>query len=89
MKARISNISNSILEEIERIQKEFGLESEYDLSIKRRILSNLNEIWSPLKDLTSGRIHGYENLSNRDKQLLDLHTSKLFAKIENIYNLLK
>jgi hypothetical protein len=85
---RLLRISNIMLEEIENIQKEFELESE-DLSVKRRILSNLNEIWGLSKDLTMGRLHGYENLSKYDKQYLDLHTLRLYSMIENLYDLLR
>lgn len=86
---RLLRISNIMLEEIENIQKEFELESEEDLSVKRRILSNLNEVWGLSKDLTMGRLHGYGNLSKYDKQLLDLHTSRLYSMIENLYDLLR
>lgn len=86
---RLLRISNIMLQEIENIQKEFELESEEDLSVKRRILSNLNEIWGLSKDLTMGRLHGYENLSRYDKQFLDLHTSRLYSMIENLYDLLR
>ena len=86
---RIFRISALILEEIEKIKEEYALESEEELTVKRHVLSNLNEIWAPIKDLMAGRMHGYDRLSDRDKQMLNPHFIKLYTMMEDIYSQMK
>lgn len=85
----IFRISVLMLEQIQKMKEEFTLESDEDLTVKRDVLSNLSEIWAPIKDLAAGRVHGYDRLSNRDKELLNPHIMKLYAMIEEIYKEMK
>ncbi|MGB7956920.1 MAG: hypothetical protein WCF23_23345 [Candidatus Nitrosopolaris sp.] len=78
-----------MLDEIQKMKEEFILESEEELTAKRDVLSNLNQVWAPLKDLASGRMHGYDRLSDLDKQVLNPHFIKLYALIEDIYSQMK
>jgi hypothetical protein len=86
---RIFRISDLMLDEIQKMKEEFTLESEEGLTVKRQVLSNLNEVWGPLKDLATGRMHGYDRLSDRDKELLNPHFIKLYAMIEDMYSQMK
>jgi len=52
-------------------------------------LSNLNQIWAASKDLASGRLYGYERLSDHEKQLLNPHLVKLYSMLEYIYSQMK
>jgi hypothetical protein len=52
-------ISALMLDEIQKMKEEFTLESEEELTTKRDVLSNLNQVWALLKDLAGGRMHGY------------------------------
>jgi hypothetical protein len=78
-----------MLEEIEKIKEEYALGSEEELTVRRHVLSNLNEIWAPIKDLMAGRMHGYDRLSDRDKQVLNPHFIKLYTMMEDIYSQMK
>lgn len=89
LRIRIFKISALMLEEIQKMKEEYTLESEEELTVKRKVLSNLNEVWGPLKDLATGRMHGYDRLSDRDKELLNPHFIKLYAMIEDIYSQMK
>lgn len=49
------------------MKQEFDLQSEEEEdSIKKTVISNLNEVWSSLKDLRAGKIHGHDQLSDRN-----------------------
>jgi len=78
-----------MLEEIQKMKEEYTLESEEELTVKRKVLTNLNEVWAPLKDLATGRMRGYDRLSDRDKQVLNPHFIKLYAMMEDIYSQMK
>jgi hypothetical protein len=78
-----------MLEQIQKMKEEFTLESDEELTVKRDVLSNLSEIWAPIKDLAARRMHGYDRLSNRDKELLNPHVMKLYAMLEEIYKEMK
>jgi hypothetical protein len=84
----IVNISPLMLDQIRKMKEEFALQSDEHI-VTRDILSNLTEIWAPIKDLTEGRIHGYDKLSNREKELLSLRVMKIFAMLEDIYKEMK
>ncbi|MFY9799224.1 MAG: hypothetical protein WAJ93_26350, partial [Candidatus Nitrosopolaris sp.] len=47
----IFRISVLMLEQIQKMKEEFTLESDEELAVKRDVLSNLSEIWAPIKDL--------------------------------------
>ncbi|MGB6531285.1 MAG: hypothetical protein WBF33_24520 [Candidatus Nitrosopolaris sp.] len=85
----IFRISVLMLEQIQKMKEEFTLESDEELAVKRDVLSNLSEIWAPIKDLAARRMHGYDRLSNRDKELLNPHIMKLYAMLEEIYKEMK
>jgi hypothetical protein len=86
VRVRIFKVSSLITEQIHKMKQEFNLQSEEEEdSVKKIVLSNLNEAWSSLKDLRVGKMHGHDQLSAQDKQLLDVHTIKLYAMIESIY----
>lgn len=86
LRLRIVKVSSLMIEQIQNMKQEFNLRSEEgEDSIKKIVLSNLNETWSSLKDLRVGNIHGYDQLSDEDKQLLSVHITKLSALIESIY----
>ncbi len=86
LRVRIVKVSSLMIEQIHKMKQEFHLQSEEeDDSIKKIVLSNLNEAWSSLKDLRAGKIHGYDQFSAQDKQLLNIHITKLYALIERIY----
>ena len=46
----IFRISALMLEQIQNMKEEFTLESDEELAVKRDVLSNLSEIWAPIKD---------------------------------------
>jgi hypothetical protein len=76
-----------MIEQIQKMKQEFNLQSEEkEDSVKKIVLSNLNEAWSSLKDLKEGKIHGHDQLSYRDKQLLNAHITKLYSMSESIYS---
>jgi hypothetical protein len=83
---RIFRVSDLMLDQIQKMKQEFRLESEEEpTSVKKNVLSNVNEIWSSLKDLRAGKMHGYDRLSDRDKQLLNAHIIKLYSMTERIH----
>jgi hypothetical protein len=86
LRMRIVRISALMLDEIQKMKEEFTLESEEELTIKRNVLSNLNEVWCALKDLRTGKMHGYDRLSDRDKELLNPRIIKLYTMVESIYS---
>ncbi len=57
------------------------LESEGEVASVKK---NLNEAWSSLQVLRTGKMHGYDRLSDYDKQLLTQHIIKLYAMLEDI-----
>lgn len=85
----IVSISPLMLDQIRKMKEEFALQSNEEHNVTRDILSNLTEIWAPIKDLTEGRMHGYDKLSNREKELLYLRVMKIFAMLEDIYKEMK
>jgi Na+/phosphate symporter len=89
LRERIFRVSNLMIEQIQKKQKmkqEFNLQSEEEEdSVKKIVLSNLNEAWSSLNDMKEGKIRGHDQLSYRDKQLLNAHIIKLYSMIESIY----
>ena len=86
LRMKIFRMSALMLEEIQQMKEEYTLESEEELTVKKNVLSNLNELWAPIKDLMAGKMHGYNRLSDHDKQLLNPHFIKLYAMIEDIYS---
>jgi hypothetical protein len=75
-----------MLDQIQKMKQEYRLESEEEPTrIKKNVLSNVNEIWSSLKDLRAGKMHGYDRLSDRDKQLLNANIIKLYSMTERIH----
>lgn len=90
LRMKIFMVSSLMLEQIHKMKEEFKLESqEVEASVKNNLLRNLNEVWAPLKDLVAGRMHGYDRLSDHDKQLLNPHFVKLYAMLEDIYSVMK
>jgi hypothetical protein len=86
LRDRISKVSSLMIEQIQKMKQEFNLQSEeQEDSIKTIVLSNLNEAWSSIKDLREGKIHGHDQLSAQEKQLLNVHIIKLYTMIESIY----
>ncbi len=86
LRLRIFRVSGLMVEQIQKMKQEFNLQSEEEEdSIKKILLSNLNEGWSSLKDLTTGKIHGHDQLSAQEKQLLNVHIIKLYTMIESFY----
>jgi hypothetical protein len=85
LRVRIVKVTSLIIEEIRKMKEEFNLQLEEEDSIKKTVLSNLNEAWSSLKDMRAGKIHGYDQFLAQDKQLLNIHITKLYALIERIY----
>jgi hypothetical protein len=86
LRERIFRVSSLMIEQIQNMKQEFNLQSEEEEdSIKKIVLSNLNEAWSSLKDLKAGKIHGHDQLSAQDRQWLNVHIIKLYAMIESIY----
>lgn len=86
LRLRIVKVGSLMIEQIDNMKQEFNLQSEEEEdSIKKIVLSNLNEAWSCLKDLRAGKIHMYDQLSIQDKQSLNVHIRKLYALIESIY----
>jgi hypothetical protein len=82
-----SDLRMKMIEQIQKMKQEFNLQSEEEEdSVKKIVLSNLNEAWSSLKDIKEGKIHGYDQLSYRDEQLLNAHIIKLYSMIERIYS---
>jgi hypothetical protein len=87
LRMKIFKVSSLMIEQIQKMKQEFSLQSEEEEdSIKKIVLSNLNEAWSSLKDLKEGKIHGHDQLSYLDKQLLNAHIIKLYSMIESIYS---
>jgi hypothetical protein len=87
LRVRVFRVSTLMIKQIQKMKQEFKLQSEEEEdSVKKIVLSNLNEAWSSLKDLRVGKIHGHDQLSAQDKQLLNVHIIKLYAMIESIYN---
>ncbi|MFZ0514505.1 MAG: hypothetical protein WAM14_23070 [Candidatus Nitrosopolaris sp.] len=86
---KIFRISALMLEEIQQVKEEYALESEEELTIKRNVLRNLDGVWAALKDLRSGKMHGYDRLSDRDKELLNPRIIKLYTMVESIYSEMK
>jgi hypothetical protein len=86
LRERIFRVSSLMIEQIQKMKQEFNLQSEEEEdSVKKIVLSNLNEAWSSLKDMKEGKIHGRDQLSNRDKQLVNAHIIRLYSMIESIY----
>jgi hypothetical protein len=83
LRMKIFTMSSLMIEQIKKMKLQS--EEEED-SIKKNVLSNLNEAWSSLKDLKEGKIHGHNQLSYRDKQLLNTHIIRLYSMIESMYS---
>jgi hypothetical protein len=87
LRMKIFRVSSLMIEQIQKMKQEFNLQSEEEEdSVKKIVLSNLNEAWSSLKDMKEGKIHGRDQLSNRDKRLLNAHIIRLYSMIESIYS---
>ncbi|MGC1929809.1 MAG: hypothetical protein WA667_12595 [Candidatus Nitrosopolaris sp.] len=89
LRMKIFRMSALMLEEIQQMKEEYTLESEEEFTVKKNVLSNLNELWAPIKDLMAGKMHGYNRLSDHDKKLLNPHFIKLYAMIKDIYSQIK
>jgi hypothetical protein len=86
LRDRIFRVGSLMIEQIQKMKQEFNLQSEEEEhGIKTIVLSNLNEAWSSIKDLRAGKIHGHDQLSAQEKQLLNVHIIKLYTMIESIY----
>lgn len=82
-KAKIHQNINDMLREIGQIKEEFGLEHKEE-SLKRKIDTNLDEIWTTLLDTRPEKMRGRGIMSKPDEESVSSHVSKLLRMTEHL-----
>ena len=76
-----------MLKEIQELQKIFNIGKNPE-SIRWRIITNLNQIWTILSDLTPDRLLGYGQMEAEESKLLTTHVSRMHELAENMQRML-
>jgi hypothetical protein len=83
IKAKILQNINDMLHEIRQIEEEFGLEHEEE-SLKRKIDTNLDEIWTTLLDTRPEKMRGRGKMASHDEESVSSYVLKLLRMIEHL-----
>ena len=79
--------AEEMLREIQELQKVFNIGKDPE-SIRWRIITSLNQIWSILSDLTPDRLLGYGQLKAEESKLLTTHVDRMQTLAENMQKML-
>jgi hypothetical protein len=82
-KAKIHQNINDMLREIRQIKEKFGLEHKEE-NLKRKIDTNLDEIWTTLLDTRPEKMRGRGIMSKPDEESVSSHVSKLLRMTEHL-----
>ena len=77
----------TMLREIQELQKTFNIGKNPE-SIRWRIITSLNQIWTILSDLTPDRLLGFGQMEAEESKLLTTHVSRMHAIAENMQKML-
>ncbi|MEM2989298.1 MAG: hypothetical protein QXU06_05245 [Candidatus Bathyarchaeia archaeon] len=84
---RILIAIKSMLDEIGRIKKEFGLSVDEE-SLKSRVYAALAEVWVNLEELRGERMRAYGWMAEEEERVLEHHILKLLRIWDDLHNTL-
>ena len=73
---RLSTEIEGMLREIQELQKTFNIGKNPE-SIRWRIITSLNQVWTILSDLTPSRLSGFGHMESEESELLSTHVNKM------------
>jgi len=79
--------ADGMLKEIQELQKAFNIGKNPE-SIRWRIITSLNQVWTILSDLTPDRLSGFGRMEAGESELLSAHVNKMHAIAEKMQNML-
>lgn len=84
-RATILNGISSMLNEIESMKLEYGLEAEEE-SLRRRANGAFTEIWVTINDLRPKSLQNYGSLTHEDKERLGPEVEKLLRLLGDLFS---
>lgn len=79
--------AEGMLKEIQDLQRAFNIGKNPE-SIRWRIITSLNQVWTILSDLTPSRLSGFGHMESEESELLSTHVNKMHEIAEKMQKIL-